>query len=179
MAPADHDAIADRFGAVVDGVTDWDAPTPVAEWRACDVVGHLTTWFPEFLASGGIEIAHGDSGDPVGSWHRHDAEVRALLAARGGESFTHPYVGTRSLADTVAQFYTADVFLHTWDLARASGQDDRLDATLCEEMYAGMSSMGDMLRSSGQFGEQQPVRADAGPQERLIAFIGRDPYWTR
>ena len=100
-----------------------------------------------------------------------------FLAERGDESFTHPYVGTRSLADTVAQFYTNDVFMHTWDLARASGQDDNLDPAVCAEMFEGMSAMADMLRSSGQFGEQQPVRDDAGPKEKLMAFIGRDPYW--
>ena len=47
---ADHDRIAARFTEVVDAVTDWDAPTPVPEWRARDVVGHLTTWLPGYLA---------------------------------------------------------------------------------------------------------------------------------
>ena len=37
---------AARFGDVVDAVRNWDAPTPVAQWRARDVVAHLTTWFP-------------------------------------------------------------------------------------------------------------------------------------
>ena len=37
----------------------------------------------------------------------------------GEESFTHPYAGTHRLADAVDRFYTADVFMHSWDLARA------------------------------------------------------------
>ena len=35
-----------------------------------------------------------------------------------------------------------------------------------------------MLRSSGQFGTRQPVADDASSEQRLAAFIGRDPYWA-
>ena len=51
-AATQHRERAARFAAVIDGVTDWAAPTPVKEWTARDVVAHLTSWFPEFLAAG-------------------------------------------------------------------------------------------------------------------------------
>ena len=35
----------------------------------------------------------------------------------------------------------------------------------------------DRLRKPGQFGPRVDVPADAGPQEQLLGFIGRDPYW--
>lgn len=44
-------------------------------------------------------------------------------------------------------------------------------------MHQGMRGMEQMIRGSGQFGEEQPVKEGATQQERLIAFIGRDPYW--
>ena len=44
---------------------------------------------------------------------------------------TNPHIGEVPLDRAIDQFYTADVFMHTWDLARATGQDDRLDADLC------------------------------------------------
>ncbi|MEZ5230509.1 MAG: maleylpyruvate isomerase N-terminal domain-containing protein, partial [Acidimicrobiales bacterium] len=59
MDASDYPAIADRFGAVVDSVNDWDAPTPVPEWRARDIVDHLTTWLPGLLGSCGVEIPMG------------------------------------------------------------------------------------------------------------------------
>jgi hypothetical protein len=31
---------------------------------------------------------------------------------------------------------------------------------------------------SGQFGTAVPVAPDASPQDRLMAFIGRNPAWT-
>ena len=65
--------------------------------------------------------------DPVAAWRHHSDAVQTLVEQRGDESFTHPYAGTHRLADAVDQFYTADVFMHSWDLARAGGQDAGLD----------------------------------------------------
>ncbi len=36
-----HLSTATTFGEVVNATTDWDAPSPVPEWSARDVVGHL------------------------------------------------------------------------------------------------------------------------------------------
>ena len=75
----------------------------------------------------------------------------------------------------IDQFYTMDVFMHTWDLARATGQDDRLDADFCAMLLAGMQPIEDVMRSSGQYGPRIPVDDDADPQTKLLGFIGRDP----
>ena len=61
---------------------------------------------------------------------------------------------------------------------RATGQDDRLDEDYLAGALAGMQARAEMIRASGQFGEQQPVPDDASVQERFFAFIGRDPRWT-
>jgi len=174
---SDRDAIADRFGAVVARVTDWDAPTPVADWRARDVVHHLTTWLPGFLAGCGVDLPAGVREDPVGSWKTQDAAVRELIAERGQDRIDHPMAGGGTLTEVLERIYVPDVFMHTWDLARASGQDDRLDPRRCTDMVQGMRSMEEMLRGSGQFGVQQPVPDDADPTDQLVAFIGRDPRW--
>lgn len=181
MEPSDLAAISDRFGAVVDAVTDWDAPTPVPEWRARDIVHHLTTWLPGLLGSCGVQLPAGDISDPVGSWQRQDAAVRQLLAERGGEQVTHSMLGTASIAELLARVYQGDVFMHTWDLARSAGVPDRLDPATCEDMSAGMRGMEDVLRGSGHFGPawSGEVPADADAAARLMAFVGRDPDWRR
>lgn len=184
LAPAArHRVVTARFTAVVDATTDWDAPTPVDGWVARDVVGHLTTWFPAFLAAGDVVLdpapdATPDAAtDPVGAWHAQVVSVQALLddPDRAAGEFTHPQAGSHGLADAVDRFYTADVFMHTWDLARATGADDRLDAGWCEAMLAGMEPMDDLLRSSGQYGPRVEVGPDADATDRLVGFIGRDP----
>ena len=79
----------------------------------------------------------------------------------------------------IDRFYTTDVFLHTWDLARATGQDEQLDAKACAELLEGMGPIEEVLRSSGQYGPAVPVSADADVQTKLIGFIGRDPQFGR
>src|SRR5262249_26959032 len=90
----------------------------------------------------------------------------------------NPHTGALALDRAIDQFYTADVFMHTWDLARATGQDDRLDPDFCAQLLAGMQQMEQVIRSSGQYGARVEVPDDADPQTRLLGFIGRDPFWT-
>ena len=79
--------------------------------------------------------------------------------------------------EAVDRFYTADVFMHSWDLARSSGQDDTLAPEVCAAMLAGMEPIEDVIRSSGHYGARIEVPPDASAQDRLIGFIGRDPNW--
>lgn len=175
----DRSEILDRFGEVVDGVTDWDAPTPVAEWRARDVVSHLTSWLPGFLQGAGYALVVPDDEDePPAAWARHRVALERLLAEHGAEPLRHPMTPPGwTLAEGVDRFYTADVFMHTWDLARSSGQDPQLDAQSASELLEGMRAMGPVLRESGQFGQPQEVAGDAPVTDHLMAFIGRNPGW--
>lgn len=174
-----HRAVAAAFTDRVRGTCDWDAPAPVAGWRARDVVGHLVEWFPQFLTSGsGLALERGPStqDDPVAAWQVHADAVQQLLDGPGAATpFRHPMVGQMPLPQAVDRFYTSDVFLHTWDLARATGQDEQLDAQTCADMLKGMAPIEEVLRSSGQYGPAVPVPDDADAQTRLLAFIGRDP----
>jgi uncharacterized protein (TIGR03086 family) len=68
-----------------------------------------------------------------------------------------------------------DVVMHTWDLARATGQDETLDGDEVHRLYEGMLPIDDALRSSGHYGPKVEVPADADEQTKLIAFTGRTP----
>lgn len=176
-----HREVAAAFADRVRGTTDWDAPTPVDGWRARDVVGHLTSWFPAFLGSGtGIEMAPGGGADPVADWTAQADAVQALLDDPGTADVVlrNPHIGAMPLPDAITNIYTSDVFMHTWDLARAGGLDDQLDPDFCTKLLGGMEQMDEILRSSGQYGPRVPVPADASAQGRLIGFIGRDPRWV-
>ncbi len=181
--PADrHRAVSATFGARARGVADWDAPAPVPGWRARDVVAHLVGWFPDFVRTAtGLTLASGPSADedPVAAWQVHaDAVQRLLDGPEAGTPFRHPRVGAMPLPEAVDRFYTTDVFLHTWDLARATGQDEQLDPETCIQLLDAMTPIEELLRSSGQYGPRVPVPDDADVQTRLLAFIGRDPVRT-
>jgi uncharacterized protein (TIGR03086 family) len=179
---ARHRAIADAFTELVRGVPDWEAPSPVPGWAARDVVDHLVTWFPAFLAGGSehrVPAGPPTDQDPVAAWVAHSDGVQALLEdpVAAASTFRHPYVPEQDLATTISSFYTADVFMHSWDLARASGQQVALDGELSRELLEGMRSMESVLRESGQYGPAHEVSPDAPVQDQLVAFIGRDPAW--
>ncbi|MEV6490275.1 TIGR03086 family metal-binding protein [Actinoplanes sp. NPDC051633] len=178
-----HREIGRTFTDRVRGTRAWDVPSPVAEWTARDVVRHLTEWFPPFLAGGsGVQLPAGPSvdDDPAGAWQAQYDAVQALLddPATAGLVLSNRHIGDVPLDRAIDQFYTADVFMHTWDLARATGQDDRLDAGFCAELLAGMESIEEVMRSSGQYGPRVPVKDDADAQTRMLGFIGRDPGWA-
>lgn len=177
-----HRQVSRGFTDRVRGARSWDGPAPVAGWTARDVVRHLTEWLPPFLASGaGIRLPAGPSvdDDPAAAWQAHCDAVQSLLddPATAGRLLSNPHVGELPLDHAIDQFYTSDVFMHTWDLARATGQDDRLDPGFCAELLSGMEPIEDVLRSSGQYGPRVEVPGDADVQTRMLGFIGRDPFW--
>ncbi len=179
---ADHRAVAGTFTALVVGAAPdaWDRPSPVPEWRARDVVDHLATWLPGFLESGaGVVLPTGPSAtdDPVAAWTHHVGSVQDLLddPATASAVLSNPHLGDLPLDQAIARFYTGDVFLHTWDLAKATGQPVALDEGRCAAMLTGMEPMDEVLRASGQYGPKVAVPADAPVQDRLMGFIGRDP----
>jgi uncharacterized protein (TIGR03086 family) len=179
-AAANHRKTAGEFGRKVASVKNWEAASPVEGWTARDVVRHLVTWLPGFLEGGSdARLTPGPpvDEDPVAAWSDHAVQVQSLLDDPTTDElvYANQFLGDMPLAQAIDQFYTADVFMHTWDLARASGQDDTLDEQRCKVMYEEMLPLDALLRSSGQFGPRVHVPPDASYQDKLIGFIGRRP----
>ena len=178
----EHRRIAGEFTTTVEGAppTSWDQPAPPEGWVARDVVRHLVEWFPAFLQEGaGITLPSGPSvdEDPVGAWRTHTDAVQALLDDDDAAETEHdlPHIGRMQLRQAIDMIYTSDVFLHRWDLARATGQDETLDPERCAAMLDGMLPMDEVLRQSGEYGPRVDVPDDADAQTKLLAFIGRTP----
>lgn len=179
---AEHRRVAAAFTERVRGTPPaaWDNPAPVEGWAARDVVRHLVEWFAAFLESGaGEELPVGPSvdDDPVGAWTVHCDGVQALLddPATPGKTLSNRHLGDQPLDQAIDRFYTADVFMHTWDLARATGQDETLDPVKCAELLDGMRDHEQAMRSSGHYGPRVDVPEDADIQTKLLGFIGRRP----
>lgn len=183
MGNADeHRRIAGDFTATVESTAPatWDNPAPVEGWVARDVVRHLVEWLPAFLeGAAGITLPAGPSvdDDPVGAWRAQTKAVQALLDDPATAERVHelPHIGTMPLGQAIDMIYTSDVFMHRWDLARATGQDETLDPDKCAAMLEGMLPMDEVLRQSGQYGPRVQVSDDADVQTKLLAFIGRTP----
>lgn len=180
-----HRVAAEVFAARVRGVRDWSAQAPPEGWVAADVVRHLLEWLPGLLSSSlGVDLPPVDlDGDPAATlpaaWERRCRDVQRLFETDGSMPYASEVFGEMTLAEVVDRFYTNDVVMHVWDLARATGQDDTLPPDFCADAVAGMEPMADALTASGHFGPRVPVPDDASAQDRLIGLIGRDPAWVR
>jgi uncharacterized protein (TIGR03086 family) len=173
---------ADGFSRRVHGVPDgaWDRPAPCPGWVARDIVGHLVEWVPAFLdAADGphLEVVPSVAEDPVRAWEALDVGLRGLVEepAVAATSIHHPHAGTHRLDDAIGSFFLGDIVVHTWDLARATGQDEHLDPELVHDLLVGMEPMDEYLRVGGQYGPKVDVPAGSDEQTRLIAFTGRRP----
>lgn len=181
QAAATHAEVAEAFTRRVVGAAGrWDDEAPVPGWTARDVVEHLVSWLGGFLQAGaGVTLPSGPGVDidPVATWVTHRDAVQALLDDPAAEAIAvqNPHVGQLSLPDAIDRFYTPDVFMHTWDLARATGQDATLDPKRCRLLVEAMEPIADQLYASGHYGPRVPVPEDADPQMRLLGLIGRDP----
>jgi uncharacterized protein (TIGR03086 family) len=174
-----------RFAATftdrVEGVPEgrWDDPAPCEGWVARDVVRHLCDWVPGLIVGAyGLPAPAGPSvdDDPVGAWAALRRWIEAGLddpEVADREADLPP--GRMALGAAVDMLVTGDVFLHTWDLARATGQDETLDPDEVHRALEGMLPLDEVLRQSGHYGPKVEVPADADEQTRLLAFIGRRP----
>ena len=181
--------VADRYRKVAGGFAErvnavpenaWDNPAPCDGWVARDVVRHMVEWMPAFLASGSdIALPQGPSvdHDPASAWIVMSDGVQAVLddPEISAQTFSHERAGEHRVDDAIGMFFTGDVLVHTWDLARATGLDETLDADEVAAMYEGMEPLDEMLRASGQYGARVLVPDDADVQTKLIAFSGRQP----
>ena len=166
--------IAAAFTARVEGTTDWSAPAPPEGWTAGDVVDHLTTWVPAFF-DGALPLPTA-TGDRVADWAAlRDALQAALDDPASETTLVTSRAGTHPVATAIEMFVAGDVFLHTWDLARATGQDETLDPQRVHDMLEGMKPMDEVLRSSGHYGPKVELPEGASEQDQLIAFTGRQP----
>jgi uncharacterized protein (TIGR03086 family) len=174
--------VAGAFSATAEAVApgQWSSPAPCAGWDARDVVAHLVEWVPGFLRAGAaIDVDPGPvADDPVEPWHQLSGAIQRVLDDPdvGTRRFEHPRAGSHALEDAISTFICSDVLVHTWDLARATGQEvvldhDAVDAYL--RQFAGADE--DAMVASGHFGPRVAVPADADPQTRLIALTGRHP----
>jgi uncharacterized protein (TIGR03086 family) len=175
--------VAAGFLARVDGIPAdaWSAPSPCVGWSVRDVVAHAVIVHRRVLArlTGGelpsIEPPPPQPGEDLRADLRaRVAEVREavadpLRASRRVESM----IGELTFAGLVGTLLCVDTLIHTWDVARATGQDERLDQAAVADALAFLAPRDVELRQPGEFGPRLDPPPGADEQARLIAFSGR------
>lgn len=180
--------VAADFTEVVDAVGDeaWSNPSPCEGWTARDVVGHLVDWIPApgfLLGTFGIATAPAPSvgDDPAAAWAAVRDAIQSGLddPATASRSADCGPLGHQSFENAVAMTVISDVFVHTWDIAQATGIDIALDADELRRQHDTISevppAMDAAMRDSGHYGPRLTADADADPLDTVLAFYGRRP----
>jgi uncharacterized protein (TIGR03086 family) len=173
---------------VVGGITpdQLDNQSPCDEWTVRDVINHLTvgaTVFATCVRDGSITderlgalMTEDNLGDDYQAAFRDasDAAIAAFGSPGAADRIVTMPFGTMpaGVALNIAVF---DVTIHTWDLARGSGQGMQLDADTLAEAYALAQAMIPDMREHGVIGAEVTISADAPLEDRLAALAGRQP----
>lgn len=152
----------------------WGNASPCEGWTARDVVVHVANNLGGLGAglAGEAPAPVADDVDIVAAWNAaRDSFLRALGTADLSTKLPGP-MGPIAAADMIGRFVATDVLVHTWDLARAVGGDERLDETTVEAAYKGLKPMDAMIRMPGIFGARIDVEG-ADLQTEFLSFLGR------
>lgn len=169
--------LADEFGARVNAVADeaWDNQSPCEEWKARDVVVHVVGVGRHFVCLvNDTEEPAGDPGEVKGAWAALRADVEAALAdPEVAAKIVEGPLGPMPFELLVGRLMCVDLVVHTWDLSRATGQDEHLDQDTVGHGFEGLKPLGDKLRSPGLFGPALEPPPGADLQTEFLSFLGR------
>lgn len=170
--------VSDTFSARLASVRadEWDSTTPCTDWTVRQLAGHVVTTHHRVLASADAsEAADADeAGDLVPQWAAATGEVQKALAdpERAGREVSGMF-GTQSFESLVSRLLCTDLLVHTWDLSRATGQDERLDPEAVTKAFEFLAPIDEAIRRPGGFGPKIEPPADADEQTRFLNFGGR------
>ncbi|HEX3607606.1 MAG TPA: TIGR03086 family metal-binding protein [Candidatus Dormibacteraeota bacterium] len=183
-----HPRAVRQTGDIIAGIRpdQLDAPTPCTRWTVRELVNHVVGVSRNFAtigAGGAPERPGGDAPDLLG-----DDPSAAYEAAAGAAAaaFAEPGALDRmwtlhfgDIPGAMAQcIHIVDLTSHAWDLARATGQTDRLDPEVGEAAL-GLSQT--LLRpelrneQGDPFAPEIAVAEGAPAYDRLAGFLGRQP----
>jgi uncharacterized protein (TIGR03086 family) len=161
----------------------WSNQSPCEEWTARDVAGHAMGVVNNVAA----RLGHGETVDPfvepgkiagddvVASWTKIRTNLMEALDKPGAldHPVEHPQLGSTNI-DAFIAMMTGDALIHTWDIARATGGNERLDAGLIPVVQAGLEARDPkVMRAPGRYLAPTEVASTVDPQTRLLAFVGR------
>ena len=159
------------------------SPTPCKSWTVSQLVDHIV--------GGQYFFAAAINGEPLGGEQRTFADGDFLAEFDKGSAACLAAFGSPDAMDRTVKMpfgdmpgsrfvglATTDTFVHGWDLAKATGQTDRLDPELAE---AGYGIAVAILQPQFRNDEGDPFAplvavSDAAPiYDRLAGFAGRTP----
>ncbi|GGL02645.1 TIGR03086 family protein [Mangrovihabitans endophyticus] len=169
------------------GITD-DAltgPTPCAQWSVGDLLDHIVRLSLEFTqAARKLGEARPPEQPSAASLPRHWRSRLPVLLEELAVAWRDPdaWTGTAAAggvtlpAAEMGRVAMTEVIMHSWDLARATGQEFIADPRVLEAL-AEFLSQAALTDAPGLFGPRVAVSEDAPLLDQVLGLAGRDPRW--
>src|SRR5580658_8133269 len=160
--------------------------TPCTDWDLRTLLNHTILWtsysaerraYGESVAE---ELMSRDFTAEPGYAQAYQAQIaRAVQAWSDPEAWQRELgvMGSTTPAADVAAMLIAEMVLHGWDVAKATGQDYRCDDAVARLVLRTVEAQGDLFRQYQGFAAAVPVPDDATAFDRALALSGRDPQW--
>lgn len=173
-----YTTIAEDFAVRVEGIAPelWSAQTPCSDWNVRDLVAHVIGTHRWVIATldGAEPVELNQADDLLKQWSAASGDIReALDDEERASKVVSTMLGEQPFASFVGTLLCADTLIHTWDLARATGQDERLNPDAAAKTMAFLAPLDDAIRRPGGFAAKITTGPDADDQARLLNFCGR------
>ncbi|WP_210503417.1 TIGR03086 family metal-binding protein [Nocardioides xinjiangensis] len=148
---------------------DLDKPTPCEGWTVRELADHLAAAPEHFL-----QMARGEEVDWSAGTGVEPERLAAHFESRA-DDLIHHWHGQPDDQVATADWQSAELAVHTWDLVRALGRPVALDEEVAERGLAFMQQGLTPDNRGEAFRAEVAVPAGATAYDRLAAFAGRDP----
>jgi hypothetical protein len=81
--------------------------------------------------------------------------------------------GEQTFESLIGRLVCSDTLIHTWDLARSTGQDEVLDPDAVAKAFESLAPLDDAIRRPGGFAPKIAPAPGANAQIRFLNFCGR------
>lgn len=171
-----------RLTAITDD--DWGRPTPCTKWNVRQLVNHIVSHeyrYADTLATNNCEyyVASRDDDflgdDPHRSWQRGVAVLDTAIAGLDSLDTTISFLLPLPARD-VLLVRVFEAAVHTWDLSRAIGFDERIDGRLALLTYPLLERLTHVPATQAFFAPpHDTLPPTTTPQDRLLHLAGRKP----
>ncbi len=162
--------------------------TPCRDWEVRELINHIAgaaDYFVDVAECGGSpedrDWPDYAEGDFVTSFGEFAGRLVTAFSAPGAMERVMVLLNGPSPGAVCIQVATGEIFVHGWDLARATGQATPTDQGVAAALLASVwPSMCADVRNEhpSVFGPEIHVPPGRPAIDRLVGFIGRDPDWV-
>jgi len=173
-----YQSVADGFSLRLAGVgaDQWSLPTPCTDWTVLDLAAHVIATHRGVLCNleGGKPDEVDKEGDLTPQWERASQGIIDALAdeTKAGTTVGGMF-GEQTFESLVGRLLCTDTLVHSWDLARATGQDESLDTEAVTKALEALTPLDEGLRRPGGFAPRIASAPEADIQTELLNFCGR------